>query len=349
MISDIQKTLAIILLIFCLFGTTQVVMAGNGTGVDPILESVGLEKPAEWSAWTQQEKHSYLQERGIYPLVGSKYRGSADITGFFNWLGVTQPTDWDTMTFEEKKAFVEQAQQKSLEPSLTAVLLPTQTAAESPIVVGQTQEETISVLTTWYILIPSLLGFFLAGVGFFSGGVRSVGRWISYYGLPALLLGIAFIVPEQRYFAELGIWAERLLILLLFVKPFGVITGYHGLMKVVGYRRELGVASFWYFLVHAGGLFILKNLGISKIIATPYLLWGSVAGIGMCILAITSNTASVQYLKKNWKLLQYIAYPVLFAALAHSSLVTDGNLAKFYLVGGMFLCLKAWEWGRSIK
>ncbi|GAH36082.1 unnamed protein product, partial [marine sediment metagenome] len=117
--------------------------------------------------------------------------------------------------------------------------------------------------------------------------------------------------------------------------------------RAVAYRRESGMASFWLFIFHAGGLIYTRNLTtLSTYFTTTFLFWGLVAGVGMIILAATSNDESIIYFKRKWKRLQYIAYPVLFAVLAHSSLWANDNLNKFFMYSGIFIVLKTLEFSK---
>ena len=300
---------------------TTFVIAGSGTGVDSILESVGLEKPSEWNSWNEQQKHTFLQNKGIYPKDGRKYKGDADISGFFDYLGVEKPKNWEQLNFEEKQEFVKNANTKKTKVNWF-------------------------YLPKIYSIISSSLALFLIISSFFKrkNKIKSIARNLIYYILPLILITLGIIFPENSYFKELGEWAERLLVFLLLSKPISKIFSNPLFTRVVGYRTELGVASFWFFLIHSAGLFITKSLTILEMFKTPYLFWGSISGIGMIILGITSNNLSMKLFSKNWKKIQYLAYPVLFAALAHSSLIGNGNLNKFYLIGGIYSILKLMEW-----
>lgn len=83
------------------------VFAGHNTGVNPILDLAGIEKPTEWNRWREMQKHDWLQDRGIYPERGRKYEGSFDLDRYFEFLGVSQPSDWSQKSFSERKTFIE--------------------------------------------------------------------------------------------------------------------------------------------------------------------------------------------------------------------------------------------------
>ncbi len=300
--------------------------AGDGTGVDPILESVGIEKPAEWNGWSQEQKHDYLQGMGIYPISGEKYQGQANITGFFDWLGVERPDGWENLSFEEKSAFVEST-------------LSENEKTEDPALVNFKFAEWIVILSSVFILIA---GFLPA-----KSTIRSFGRLFSLYLFPVLLILLAILFPWKTTFVEMGRWAEYLLIFLLFIKPLSVVFSIKQLSKVIMFRQELGLSCFWLFLIHALGRIIITPLGLEKLIGVPYLLWGVIAAIALIILAITSNKKSIMLLKSNWKKVQSLAYFALFATLLHTSIVS-GEMIKLYIVFGIFILLKILEWKRII-
>jgi len=305
--------------------------AGAGTGVDPILESVGIEKPAEWDSWSHEQKHDYLQGMGVYPVSGEKYQGQANISGFFDWLGVEMPDEWENLSFEEKNAFV------------------TNTLEENEKSEDQTVEENDAEtfkFAEWIVILSSVF-VLIAGFLPAQNTIRRFGRLFSLYILPVLLILLAILFPWTPTFVEMGRWAEWLLIFLLFVKPMSVIFSIKQLSKVIMFRQELGLSCFWLFLIHALGRIVITPLGLEKLIGVPYLLWGVIAGIVLIILAITSNKKSIMILRSNWKKVQSMAYFALFATLLHTSIVS-GEMIKLYVVFGLFIVLKIMEWKKIV-
>ncbi|MBN2306873.1 ferric reductase-like transmembrane domain-containing protein [Candidatus Peregrinibacteria bacterium] len=272
----------------------------DGTGVDPILESVGVEKPAEWDSWSREQKFDFLQDMGIMPIDG-RYQGKADISGFI------AP---NTEVFNTERA-----------------------------------EETKDNSIILYAL--AFLSLFIAFSGFFRNTniIKKIGHIVSLYVLPVVLISIGIFFPAKEVFLETGFWAERMLIFLLMVKPVAVIFSSKTLMRVVTFRKELGMASFWLFLVHAAGFFVIYEMSFAGLFSRTASLWGTVAGIIMIVLAITSNKKSMLWLGSNWKKVQYLAYLALFGTLLHTSIVGN-NMLKFYIVFGLFTLLKIIEWSR---
>lgn len=339
-----------IIIIFLLLTTIAAAAPGDNVGIDPVFEQFGLEKPTEWNTWTQQKKFSYLESTGIYPEYGRKYQGRASEEKYFAWLGIEKPQEWDEMTFEEKNSFVMpiinnkhndiEENKASEEPTIksaktTSTITNKQTTQQKK----NNKEPTIYDVFLILFSVTIIIGSFLPT----KNSYRKLIRTFTYYGLPVLLIIFSFLYPHRTFFATMGGWAEKLLIFLVFVKPIAIIFKSKFFMRAVTYRRESGVASFWFFLFHAAGLIYVLNLTSITNYLVLFMFFGAIAGLGMIILALTSNDTSVKYFKKNWKKIQYITYPTFLLVLAHSGLFEQGNLIKLYTIGGLFVALKSIE------
>ena len=335
-----MKKLFLMLVLLVLFSAS--VIADGG---DMIFNEIGMDKPVEWDSWSKEERHDYLGSLGLSPGDDGKYQGDAgDLIGYFNLLGLEEPSNWGEMTFDEKKAYVsieeivveeplveETAVEEPLvEEIVVAEPLVKETAAEEPLV----EESSIDWFLYLLILIVCVV------LTFFSLRFKKIVSKIMYYVLPLVLLVWSLFYPSEELFIIFGIVAEVLLVWLLFVKPLAVIFKSKFLFKVVNFRRQLGVTTFWFFFFHAVGLYMLYEMTFSFVINS--LLWGFVAGVGLLVLFITSNNYSMNLLKKNWKHLHRLAYLVLFGVLLHSSLKT--TMLKFYIVVSLFIVLKLVEW-----
>lgn len=343
-------------------------------GGDQIFEEIGMDKPSEWNSWSRTERFDYLASLGLSPGKNGKYQGDAgDLTEYFNLLGLEEPSNWNSMSFDEKKAYVNSASESTDVTSETSgssssnISSSANTEETNDVIEGvstsneeSSSEENEEIITTTntssffennydlFIDLLLVIGIFIFTLSFsvIAVGFRKVSSKLVYYLLPLILLVSIVFYPERAYFAFLGNLAEGVLIFLLFVKPLAKLFNSRILQKIVVFRRQLGIATFWLFLFHAGGLIHLLNLiSLSNysFYVKPHLFFALVASIGLVLLTVTSNNVSIKLMKKNWKRLQYLAYPILFAVLAHSSLVSTGNLVKFYIVCGSFLVLKLLE------
>jgi sulfoxide reductase heme-binding subunit YedZ len=84
-------------------------------------------------------------------------------------------------------------------------------------------------------------------------------------------------------------------------------------------RRDFGVASFAYAAGHLGAYLLRKADAalVWKEGLDPGLLTGWVAFIAFAMLALTSNDASVRWLKAGWKRLHWLVYPAAILTAAH--------------------------------
>ena len=173
---------------------------------------------------------------------------------------------------------------------------------------------------------------------------------LCYYVLPILIISLSFIFTNFRYFNLTGRIAEVLLILILFVKPVAILTNRLFLRKFLAYRRQLGVLIFWLTLIHTiGFIYLFKMFKFSDFLGFKnHAFWGMLATIGMIVLGITSNKFSLLLLKQNWKKLQYLAYPVLFATLLHIGIVSN-EMRLFYILTTTFTILKILEFIKRNK
>ena len=174
--------------------------------------------------------------------------------------------------------------------------------------------------------------------------LRKLIQLFSYYLLPFLLLSISILSNNKWIFSKLGNLAFILLTANLYLRPIAVILNNRYLNTLSTYRRELGVASFWLYFFHAIGFFLLYKIPLKNFIDTnTYSFWGFLASICMLLLWITSNDKSISYLKKNWKRLHRLAYPLFYFSLIHISLAQK-NPEKILILGIPYILLKIIEY-----
>jgi len=169
--------------------------------------------------------------------------------------------------------------------------------------------------------------------------------FFSYAALPAGLLVLAFVSPTSGVFAKAGSAAQWLLAFLLFLKPAAVISRNARLTRLLQYRRQMGVAVFWLALFHGAGCIVIYDIWrtVPFLDLSSFYAYGAAALIGIILLGLTSNDISVRILKRNWKRLQMLAYPILGLVFLHSSMAQDA-LWKFFLVAGLFAAAKYGEY-----
>lgn len=122
--------------------------------------------------------------------------------------------------------------------------------------------------------------------------------------------------PIKALEHTLGLWALRFLIATLCVTPLRDLVG----VRLIAYRRTLGLLTFYYALFHLLTWLVLDqgfawNAIVKDIIKRPYITIGMVAFAILIPLAITSNAAMIKRLgPAAWQRLHRWVY--LAAALA---------------------------------
>jgi len=125
--------------------------------------------------------------------------------------------------------------------------------------------------------------------------------------------------PIEEMLHELGRWGLKFLLLTLSITPLRRWTGWHWL---IGFRRMLGLFSFFYIVLHFTVYAVLdQGLDFSAIIEDvlkrPYITLG-MAGLLMLIpLAVTSTRGMMRRLGKRWQKLHRLVYIIAIAGVWH--------------------------------
>lgn len=125
------------------------------------------------------------------------------------------------------------------------------------------------------------------------------------------------IDPIEEITNPTGQWAMRFLLLTLAITPFSKITG----LSLIKYRRMVGLASFFYAVLHLSIFLIDQQFNASyileEIIKRPYITIGFISFILLFLLAITSNNFSIRKLKQRWKKLHKLVYLIAVLVIVH--------------------------------
>jgi len=154
-----------------------------------------------------------------------------------------------------------------------------------------------------------------------------------------MLVQFARLGSWSLFIDQSGEWAVRMLILTLAVSPARIVMkqlrmGPHWPMWLMQRRREIGMATFLYALLHLC-LYLVRQWNIHVVIfdlhSIAYLAgWFGFATL--LALAITSNDASVHGLGRWWKPLQRLVYLSAIAIFLHWYLIRQDH-------GGLWLHL----------
>jgi sulfoxide reductase heme-binding subunit YedZ len=150
----------------------------------------------------------------------------------------------------------------------------------------------------------------------------------------------------------LGNTAIRILLITLAISPVRDITGWAPIVVV---RRRIGLAAFFYALLH-----LLAYLGLDKewslpalwedVVVRTYITLGMAALVLMVPLAVTSNNSMIRRLgRKAWDRLHWLIYPLAILAAAHNILMQKTLFQLEPMVhAGILALLLGWRiarWG----
>lgn len=161
--------------------------------------------------------------------------------------------------------------------------------------------------------------------------------WLFWQGVQGRLGVDPTRVIEHRT----GLWGLWLLIAVLAVTPLARFTG----IRLVRYRRALGVTAFFYILVHLAvwlGLDVqIPAQILTDIAKRPYITIGMVAFLLMLPLALTSNDWSIRRLGgARWRRLHRLTYVVVPLGAIHFVMVLKGwQIEPLQYLGGVLVLL----------
>ena len=138
--------------------------------------------------------------------------------------------------------------------------------------------------------------------------------------------------PIRGSILRTGKIALELLVLSLACTPLNTIFGFSPALRV---RRALGDYAFLYVCLHFA-IFVSLDYGfvfqyIFPELLRPYALIGTIAGVFLIPLAITSFSPWLKRLGKNWKRLHSLVYVIDILSAVHYVLVVKQGVTEPYL------------------
>ncbi|AIR88160.1 protein-methionine-sulfoxide reductase heme-binding subunit MsrQ [Pseudomonas cremoricolorata] len=149
--------------------------------------------------------------------------------------------------------------------------------------------------------------------------------------------------PGKILVDRLGLGGLIFLLITLAMTPLQRITGWAGWIVS---RRQLGLWSFAYIVLHLSA-YLVFILGLDfaqlavELSKRPYIIVGSIALLGLLVLAITSNRYSQRRLGARWKKLHKLTYAIVVLGLVHFLWIVRSDLAEWsvYAAVGLVLML----------
>jgi sulfoxide reductase heme-binding subunit YedZ len=174
------------------------------------------------------------------------------------------------------------------------------------------------------------------------------------YLLFSLLTDMLGANPAEALLRGTGLWALRMLCVLLLVSPLREITGWAVLARL---RRMLGLFVFFYALVHFAAYVWLDQSGqwddiLLDIPKRPFILVGLLALVLLLPLALTSFNAAIRRLgAARWRKLHRAVYGVALLAVLHFFWMRAGkrNFDQVALYAVIIGALLAWRLRRRFN
>ncbi len=159
--------------------------------------------------------------------------------------------------------------------------------------------------------------------------------WLIWSGF-ARRLGVDPVKVMEHQMGEWGLW---LLIAGLTITPLQRFAG----IRLIKYRRALGVLVFFYILVHLLIWLVLDVQIVSQIIADiykrPYITIGMAAFVLMIPLALTSNNWSIRKLGPRWRQIHKLVYLIVPLGGLHFVMLVKGFQIEPLIYLGVILVL----------
>ncbi len=125
--------------------------------------------------------------------------------------------------------------------------------------------------------------------------------------------------PGKALVDNLGLWALRLLLITLALRPLREMTGKIVFIQV---RRLLGLFSWFYASLHfAAGIFYVIGWSLPELTKAfserTYIVLGIAAWLMLLPLGVTSNRWAQRKLGRRWRRLHQLIYPLAISACLH--------------------------------
>ncbi|HSH29834.1 MAG TPA: protein-methionine-sulfoxide reductase heme-binding subunit MsrQ, partial [Thiohalobacter sp.] len=136
-----------------------------------------------------------------------------------------------------------------------------------------------------------------------------------------------------------GTWTLRLLLITLAMTPLRRLTGWKWPLRL---RRMLGLFAFFYASLHLltylwFDQFFLWSEILVDILERPFITLGMAAYALLLPLALTSNQASQRRLRRNWRRLHRLAYPIALLGVVHYYWLVKADVREPLLYGAVWL------------
>lgn len=154
--------------------------------------------------------------------------------------------------------------------------------------------------------------------------------------------------PAEYLIRSTGDWTLRFLCVTLLVTPLRVICNMPELLR---FRRNLGVLTFFYALMHAL-CYSVFDMGLEwdeivlDIAKRPFIAVGFAGAVLLSLLAATSFNAAIKMLgAARWRKLHRAVYAIAVLAILHFFWMRSGkqNFSEVFVYAGILGTLLGWR------
>jgi sulfoxide reductase heme-binding subunit YedZ len=147
--------------------------------------------------------------------------------------------------------------------------------------------------------------------------------------------------PIEAITRSLGDWALRFLLLTLAITPLRRLTSRRWLL---GYRRMLGLYSFFYAALHLLSYIVLDQFFFwpeiwADIVKRPYITVGMISFLLLIPLALTSTTGWMRRLGRHWQSLHRLVYLIAIGAVLHFYMLVKADTREPLAYAAILLTL----------
>jgi len=147
--------------------------------------------------------------------------------------------------------------------------------------------------------------------------------------------------PAETILDTMGNWAIYMLLITLSITPFRKLTGWGAVIRL---RRMFGLFAFFYVCLHLLSYIWFDqyfdwNEILQDIIKRPFITLGFATFILLIPLVVTSTNKMMLRLKKRWKLLHQLVYPISIMAVVHFFLMTRADFRHPIIIAGILALL----------
>jgi len=147
--------------------------------------------------------------------------------------------------------------------------------------------------------------------------------------------------PAETILDTMGNWGIYFLLITLSVTPVRKLTGWGGVIRL---RRMFGLFAFFYACLHLLSYIWFDqyfdwNEILKDIIKRPFITLGFITFLLLIPLVLTSTNKMMLRLKKNWKKLHFLVYPIAIFATVHFFLMTRADFRHPLLIASILSLL----------